>query len=568
MIDPIEDRRSADHPAARLPRRARRRDRGGRLRDHLLPPVVPAGALRRPVPGHGERQPHPRRAHPGAARRHRRPPGPRCWSTTACRSRSRSSPTSCRRRGRTRDAVFRRLSARARQGHEPAQDRPPDRSSSAVGAALLRRDAEERRRRGRSTSTSSSARTSSRASRRSSSTCATTRARTLAAQLFGTVGEISPTELKESKFRGVKQGTIVGQSGIEYTYDRYLRGRDGAQRIYVDALGRAKARGPEIQPGPGKQMRLSLDLDLEKAGEEAMSRGRRGDHRDARRRQARRVRRARPAQRRGPGDGLLPELRPQRVREAGRRGPVQELNSDAYGAPLYNRAIAGLYPTGSTFKLITATAALQSGLITPSTIIDDGGSVYLRRTHLQGRGRGQRRDQRRDRAEGLLRRLLLHARRAGQRRGRRHHPELGQAPRGSGAGPGIDLPGEFKGLVPTPAWRRPVLRSQRQARRRPPVDDRRQHQPRGRPGRPAGQPAPDGDRLLDDRQRRQGRAPAPRPARRGRRRPAAAGDRAGRRAQREDLTRARATRSSRACARPRASPAVRRPTCSRASAAR
>ena len=63
--------------------------------------------------------------------------------------------------------------------------------------------------------------------------------------------------------RGVKQGTIIGKAGLEYTYDRYLRGRDGARILRVDANGRFAADGPlrERDPVPGRQLRLSLDLE-------------------------------------------------------------------------------------------------------------------------------------------------------------------------------------------------------------------------------------------------------------------------------------------------------------------
>src|SRR5262249_57041865 len=61
----------------------------------------------------------------------------------------------------------------------------------------------------------------------------------IGAQLFGTIGQISPAELKQGHFRGVRGGALVGQSGLEYAYDHYLRGIDGATRIQVDANGRA-----------------------------------------------------------------------------------------------------------------------------------------------------------------------------------------------------------------------------------------------------------------------------------------------------------------------------------------
>ena len=73
-------------------------------------------------------------------------------------------------------------------------------------------------------------------------------------------------QLKEGRYAGVSLGDRVGQSGIEYTYDRYLRGKDGASRIEVDALGRPKGELAVHDPLPGNQLRLSIDLAVQKAG--------------------------------------------------------------------------------------------------------------------------------------------------------------------------------------------------------------------------------------------------------------------------------------------------------------
>jgi penicillin-binding protein 2 len=89
--------------------------------------------------------------------------------------------------------------------------------------------------------------------------------RNVGAHLFGTVGQISPDQLKQLRFRGVPQGTIVGQGGIEYVYDRYLRGRDGATRVQIDSLGRPKGELAIRQPAQGKNLRLSIDFNLQKA---------------------------------------------------------------------------------------------------------------------------------------------------------------------------------------------------------------------------------------------------------------------------------------------------------------
>jgi len=277
--------------------------------------------------------------------------------------------------------------------------------------------------------------------------------KTLAAQLFGTVGEISPAELKQSKFRGVDQGTIVGKSGVEYTYDRYLRGKDGARRIYVDALGRTKNRGGEIQPDKGRQLRLSVDIDLQNAGEEAMTEA------------GVATRATLGAGKRGafvaldPTNGEVlamgsyPSFDPNIFAKPVPQNLFKKLGAEEYGAPLLNRATTATYPTGSTFKVITATAALESGLITPQTIVDDPGSVTFGDITFKNAG---------DAVNGplnVVRALTVSSdvffyKMGAQANGAGGDIIQNWAKRlGLGRRTGIDVPGEFKGLIPTPAWR-------------------------------------------------------------------------------------------------------------------
>ena len=198
----------------------------------------------------------------------------------------------------------------------------------------------------------------------------------LAAQLFGTVGEVSPTELKMERFRGVTQGSVVGQSGIEYAYDRYLRGRDGAQKVQVDSLGQFKGIVRQQAPVAGEQLKLSLDLGLQAEGQRAVQDAiglANGN--------------GNPANAGGfvamdPRNGQIlamgsyPSFDPNVFSR-----PISQATFDkiqnAPGAPLYNRALSGLYPTGSTFKPITALAALESGVITPGTVINDPGCITI-----------------------------------------------------------------------------------------------------------------------------------------------------------------------------------------------
>src|SRR5436190_12580844 len=182
----------------------------------------------------------------------------------------------------------------------------------------------------------------------------------LAAHLFGTVGEVTAQQLKERRYQGVAGGDRIGQSGIEYSYDRFLRGKNGARRVLVDASGDPHGTINSVQPVAGHQLRLSLDLDVQRVGQQAIA----GDegafvamdvHTGALL-----------------GLGSSPSFDPNQFSKGISQKNFNRLNNDP-NHPLADRAIQGLYPTGSTFKLITATAALEGGLITPDTTQYDPG---------------------------------------------------------------------------------------------------------------------------------------------------------------------------------------------------
>ena len=91
---------------------------------------------------------------------------------------------------------------------------------------------------------------------------------TLAAQLMGGIGEINRRELKMKRFKGVPQGTVIGQGGLEWAYDQYLRGVDGSTKISVDALGRPKGSVTGRQPESGRSVQTTLDSGVQRTGEE------------------------------------------------------------------------------------------------------------------------------------------------------------------------------------------------------------------------------------------------------------------------------------------------------------
>ena len=270
----------------------------------------------------------------------------------------------------------------------------------------------------------------------------------IGAHLFGQLGEVTEKQLKEPRYDGVELGDRVGQAGIEYEYDRYLRGRNGASRDPGGRDGRPKGELSVRRPVSGKRLRLSIDLDVQKAGQ-AGARALR---------QAGRLRGDGPAQRRGAGLGSNPSFDPNVFSKGVKASVYKQLTDPDNGAPLANRAIQGLYPTGSAFKLITATAALEGGLITPTSVLFDGGSLTVGGVTFKNAGGASYGALSLPRAlqvssDVFFYRLGLMADQHGGNLIQKWARRLGL-----GQPTGIDLPGEVDGLVPSPAWRNRLFR--------------------------------------------------------------------------------------------------------------
>ena len=192
---------------------------------------------------------------------------------------------------------------------------------------------------------------------------------TLAAQLFGTVGPISRSEVKDPRFKGLPQNAIIGQSGLEWYYNRYLQGRDGAEQVQIDALGRAAGSVGKVPPVPGNNLKLSLDVGLQRAGQDAL------DNAVATIPNANGGAFVAMDPRNGEvyAMGSNPSFDPNIFTKPVPKSVYQQLNNPASNYPLLNRAIQTAGPTGSTFKPITATAALQSGAWSVGDVFDDTG---------------------------------------------------------------------------------------------------------------------------------------------------------------------------------------------------
>jgi penicillin-binding protein 2 len=206
----------------------------------------------------------------------------------------------------------------------------------------------------------------------------------LAAQTLGHVGSVSEEELKLPAFKGVLKSTVVGQSGLEYYYDRYLRGKPGERFVQVNAEGQPEpTKLPVIEPKAGHDLKLTIDLGLQQEGEKALREG------------------VALAQGKGnPGSGAAfvamnplngeiyaigsyPSYDPNRFAKPMTQSEFDQLNGSGEDegpdprAPLLNRAVEGQYPTGSTFKPITAMGALEAGVINPQEPLGGGSCITV-----------------------------------------------------------------------------------------------------------------------------------------------------------------------------------------------
>ncbi|CAB4880288.1 MAG: penicillin-binding protein 2 [Actinobacteria bacterium] len=273
------------------------------------------------------------------------------------------------------------------------------------------------------------------------------------AQLFGTVGEITAEQVDRPRFAGISQGTVIGQSGLEFEYDRYLRGRDGAERIQVDSSGHARRTLRRQNPVPGKTLRLSLDLGVMREGQSALqtaiSLGEGGSSGAA----------AYVAM--DPRDGSVvglgsaPSFDPSVFAKPISNARYEALFGPGATYPQLDRAIQSAYPTGSTFKPVTALAALAEGAVTTGTTIDDPGSIKIGNLIFHNAGNV---------ANGpvnLASALKLSSDVYFYRLGAKLNSTAPQGgpiqdlarQLGFGQATGIDLPGEVKGTIPSPHWR-------------------------------------------------------------------------------------------------------------------
>ncbi|MDQ2631727.1 MAG: penicillin-binding protein 2 [Actinomycetota bacterium] len=265
----------------------------------------------------------------------------------------------------------------------------------------------------------------------------------LAAHVLGSVGEISEEKLKEPRYKGLEPGDEIGQGGVEYSYDRFLRGEPGFTRIQVNALGQPTPGGQLVSeaPTPGKSLKLTIDAEAQAAGEAALA--------------ARGLPGAFISMNIENGEilalGSNPTYDPTVFTEPMTQRQVNELYRDPILAPLFNRATEGAYPTGSIFKVIPALAALENGVITPDEVINDAGKITIGGQSFQNAGAQAYGPVELERALEVSSDIYFYV--LGLRMWDTGELQEWADKLGIARPTGLDLPEEAEGLLPTQEWR-------------------------------------------------------------------------------------------------------------------
>jgi penicillin-binding protein 2 len=272
---------------------------------------------------------------------------------------------------------------------------------------------------------------------------------TLAAHVLGYVGEITAEELKARSADGYRPGDLMGKVGIEREYDLQLKGKPGRRLFQVDVSGKVTKLLREEGSVPGDSIYLTLDKKAQRAAETSLLKtieiiSKKNDQPCAGS-----VVAVDPSNGRVLAMANYPTFDPNLFAEGITSGQYEALLSDRL-RPMLDRAIACTFPCGSTFKMITGSAALQENICRPDSVFDCTGVFYLGREPFNcfersGHGRLNFIDAIAVSCDVVFYRLG-HA--LGLARLRRYASSFG-----IGALTGIDLPGESPGLLPDEKWK-------------------------------------------------------------------------------------------------------------------
>jgi len=209
----------------------------------------------------------------------------------------------------------------------------------------------------------------------------------LASHVLGYTGEINEEELEALRDEGYRLGDRIGKGGVEQMFESELRGEPRVLKLEVDSRGRVVSVLEDRKAVPGKDVQLTIDIDIQRVAEESLAQGMEG---------ARTIRDLNDEQNYStynagagsvivlnPKDGSIvalasaPDFDPAAFTDGIPSETFKEFESEESNFPLLNRAVQGTYAPGSTFKLISGLAGVDSELITPGTTVNDDGCISV-----------------------------------------------------------------------------------------------------------------------------------------------------------------------------------------------
>lgn len=275
--------------------------------------------------------------------------------------------------------------------------------------------------------------------------------------VLGYLGQLSPEDLKKEEYKNYIPTDLVGKMGIEAQYEDFLKGQDGKQLVEINSMGEHIRKLGETDPIPGRNITLTIDLDLQKTAYKEMGSVKKGAVVATTPRGEVLALVSKPSF----DPNLFTQGESYKIATSSGYQSASEILNDSSNQPFLNRAISGLYPPGSTFKIITSAAGLQNDIIDTKYIVKDTGVVKIGEFSFAnwfftnyGRTDGDV-----NVVKGIARSNDIFfyklAEKVGLTRLSRMADDFG-----AGKVLGIDLPGEAKGNVPTDAWKRKVIGEQ------------------------------------------------------------------------------------------------------------
>ena len=259
----------------------------------------------------------------------------------------------------------------------------------------------------------------------------------LASHVIGYVKPISEKEFKDLEKEGYRNSDLIGKKGVERSYDKEMKGQDGKENVEVDAKGNVIRQMETTESVAGKNVYLSLDLELQKYMTDAFT-GKSGVF---------------IAMEAKTGKIIAFVSNPEiSLNLLSSRIPDNQWNElvNSKAKPLVNKGIAGLYPPGSTFKAIIGMGILESGISPYATVTSTGqyryGKLIFRDSHKYGNGVT---NFAKSIEQSVNTYYYVFSQKAGVEKIVKYAKEFG-----IGSKTGIDIPGELAGTLPSPKWKK------------------------------------------------------------------------------------------------------------------